>query len=150
MFIMINLLLKMTTIKEFETAIKQLEIDIFSERKYLEKHYLDIVEDDDGNFYYNSYSGHLRQLTDIEVNIYKRDCNCYIEMCDKLQNLISIKHQMIECQQKMVKVLAKMKTYIEVKSFQKANILNDDVNTVIAGYLTGISNKIIKDQLRLF
>ena len=147
---MINLLLKMTTIKEFETAIKQLEIDIFSERKYLEKHYLDIVEDDDGNFYYNSYSGHLRQLTDIEVNIYKRDCNCYIEMCDKLQNLISIKHQMIECQQKMVKVLAKMKTYIEVKSFQKANILNDDVNTVIAGYLTGISNKIIKDQLRLF
>ena len=140
----------MTTIKELETAIEQLKIDIFSERKYLEKHYLDIVEDDDGNLYYNPYSGHLRQLTDIEVNEYKRACNCYLEMCNELQNLISIKHQMVECQQKMLKFLAKMKTYIEVKSLQKANILNDDVNTIIAGYLTGISNKIIKDQLRLF
>ena len=147
---MINLLLKMTTIKELETAIKELEVDIFDQTSYLEYYYLDIVEDDDGIFYYNPYSGHSRQLTNIEVNEYRRDCNYYIETCNELQNLISIKHQMVECQQKMVKVLAKMKTYIEVKSFQKANILNDDVNIVIAGYLTGVSNKIIKDQLRLF
>ena len=49
-FIMINLLLKMTTIKELETAIKELEVDIFDQTSYLEYYYLDIVEDDDGIF----------------------------------------------------------------------------------------------------
>jgi hypothetical protein len=147
---MIKLLLKMTTINELETAIKELEVDIFDQTQCLEYYYLDIVEDDDGIFYYNSYSGHSRQLTNTEVNEYRRDCNYYIEICDELQNLISIKHQMVECQQKMIKVLAKMKTYIEIKSFQKANILNDDVNSVIAGYLTGVSNNTIEKQLRLF
>jgi hypothetical protein len=50
----------------------------------------------------------------------------------------------------MLHVLTKAKTYVEVKLLQKSDIFNDDVNTVIAGYLTGISNKPIKEQLRLF
>jgi hypothetical protein len=55
----------------------------------------------------------------------------------------------LEHRKKMLHLLTKAKTYVEVKSLQMSYILNYDVKTVIAGYLTGISNKPIEKQLQL-
>jgi len=141
----------MNRIKELTSAITQLETDIICQQNMLDNRYGDVEEGAYGNYYYNPYpNGYPRQLTNNEVDEYNQDCNCYLEMCDELDYLKELKYQVVEHQIKMLKICAKIKTFVEVKSLQNSDILNDDVNTIIAGYLTGISNKPIRKQLRLF
>jgi len=136
--------------QNLETMIIETQCDVNSQKKYLEKNYDTVEEDEDGNF--NRYTDHglfLHQLSYDEVNKFRLECDHYKTLCDHLNYL----YELLEHRKKMLHVLTKAKTYVEVKLLQKSdilNVLNDDVKIVIAGYLTGISNKPIEKQLRLF
>ena len=134
----------MTTIKELETAIFQLENDLYSQRKNFEKE-CDVLINDDDTYYYFDY----RRLTDLDVEEMEQFYVSIVRTRKELNDLQELKYQ-LEHQTKMIEILLQLKTLIEVKLFQKTDVLNDDVNTLIIGYLTGISKKNIEDQLKLF
>jgi len=137
----------MITNQNLETLINELEQDIYYKRKYFEKNYDDVEQSEDGNYYYYYANRSLqRQFTDDEVNEYLIDCEIYRQMRYDLYGLYRLK----EHRKKMLAVCNQIKTFVEVKSLEKSYILNDDVNIIIAGYLTGISNKPIRIQLQTF
>jgi len=135
------------TLETLETRIKEIEYDIYCKRKYFEKNYYDVEQSEDGNFYYYYADGSIiRQFTDDEVNEYLTDCEIYQQMRYDSYELYRLK----EHRKNMSAICDQIKTFSEVKSLENSYILNDDVIIRIAEYLTGICNKPIKEQLRLF
>ena len=121
-------------------TLQSLENEISNLFEYFSNMYEYSEVDQDGRL----YDGYLKRFgsdtydTFIDRQVYDRDQEYLVELCNEL-----------EYRKKMLHVLTKVKTYVEIKSLQKSDILNDDINIVIAGYLTGISNKPIQKQLRL-
>lgn len=122
-------------------TLQFLENEISYYLEYLDKMYEYCEVDQDGRLYdgYVKRFGSDKYDTFIDRDVYDRDHEFLVELRNELEH-----------RKKMLNVLTKVKTFVEVKSLQKSDILNNDVNIVIAGYLTGISSKPIEKQLRLF
>ena len=135
----------MITIKELDTDISKLDNNLKWEIKCFKTTWYGYYGENPRYYLYKS-----PQLTEQEFEEMTIWDLAIRRMQEELNYLKELKHQMVEHQKKMIQILLQLKTFIEVKSFQKMDVLNDDVNILIIGYLTGISNKIIKDQLKLF
>ena len=120
--------------------IEQIEKDIRSQLYLLDKDYSYVEEDEDGNL----YCGYDRMYgsNHFKLEKYQDDVNCLY----RLQAELEIAKKMLNVFEEFNKKM----TYRNIHIFLENNQYNDDILSVIVSFLTGISDKSIKEQLKLF
>ena len=120
--------------------IKELEEDIRGQLYLLDDRYRYVEEDEDGNIscgYDRLYGSNHFKLEE-----YQNDVDCLY----RLQAQLEIAKKMLNVFEEFNKKM----TYRNIHIFLENNKYNDDVLSVIVSFLTGISDKPIKEQLKLF